>query len=161
MIVNTQRDGSGISSWLKGDSLGNLADPRVPKVVTAAPGTPPSMVLTVPATKLWVVQSLWAMYTADVAVGNRTPIIKIADTGPVDFFVSIAGTAITASQIVNLSYMAGVQPAAPQALYQIVPIPPNLKLPAGYTITIDDAAGISAADIIIFLGLVNEYEAPV
>jgi hypothetical protein len=100
----------------------------------------------VPALTRWQLKSIFARFSASVAVANRAPAFSLAYLAGVLCQVPVAA-AITASQVVFVEGQpfATYNPSVSGAFDMFVPIPPGITFPAGSFISSITTA-IQAAD---------------
>ena len=114
----------------------------------ANPATGANGVLTVPTGQTWLLNSLAFVLTTSAIVANRQVQVTIADPTGRIMFQFLDGTALTASQIGDVSLAPGLPTThtlLTGATFNITGPMPALTLPANSTITIT-AVGLQASD---------------
>lgn len=126
--------------------------PAAPSSIVSASANPG--ILTVPAATIWLPTSIAVILTTGVAVGVRTPRLRVLDgAGVVVFSLSRLNVQQLASQVGTITYAPGLPADAAVVLDAthpaIEPFPPNMPLSPGWQIVFDDVSAISAADAMV------------
>lgn len=171
---NTVKTGSGTAYWLLVDSEGRLvlspdssivaqtSDLWIPEQVAEV--TPaPSQLLTVTALKKWRIQMIWVEITTDATVTARLYALTYKDDSGnvIGIFTPGSSTSESATTYLTFSptsdaYNANVAGAFDELIGTKIP---DVVLPAGYTITVDNLFGDVAGDDIIVRAMVLSADA--
>jgi len=98
---------------------------------------------TVPANKLWKVKWILARFVTTATVGNRGLEVQIGDGTNIIGYIGNGGVQ-AASTTTNSMFYNGA-PNTATGSNRTIGTPPDMLLPAGYTIRIWDTAAIDAA----------------
>lgn len=102
--------------------------------------------ITVPRYGLWAITSIFVKLVTTATTGNRQLKLSILTSDDVVIFSTEALNTQAASLTYHYNFVPGVGNEDHQAkLWLQNGLPPNLKLPAGYKIKIEDTAAIAAA----------------
>lgn len=125
--------------------LGNPLQPS--GIAPVAAVTPNGRVLTFPTAAV-ALASIFAVWTASATVGNRTIQILIKDAAGNILLRLPAFTAVTAAQSVNLIALnaSSFQNFAGPPLAQTMPLPADMPLPPGSTVTVVDTSNVDPTD---------------
>jgi hypothetical protein len=102
----------------------------------------------VPAGKSWRIQSIRADFTAGATVGNRFPVIRLADGSGNVFFQSVWQTAIVAAGGAKFCAFSGVGSTGYNTSAAVVvplALPKDCILSAGLRLILTDSQNVSAA----------------
>lgn len=129
------------------DSLGNFSlvgEAPTLKSDTALDNS--DKTFTVPADKVWKINSLLATLATTATVGNRQLEVWVRDATDNVLFKIKAGVVQAASLTYDYVFADGLpRETAVVANTLMTPLPKNLVLPAGYKLRVFDSAAIAAA----------------
>ena len=98
----------------------------------------------VPNGHQYVLKGVHIRYASDATAGNRRLMVAIRDRTPSVIARFYAETEQAASLTYHYTFMAGVGLIG--TVRQYIPIPPDLIIPSGYEIIVQDDASVSASD---------------
>jgi len=144
--TNTQADGSGTTSWLHGNTDGEIIDAWHPSLQVEEAANDSDKSFTVTASEEWRIQSIWVELTSTATAGNRQLVIELQDSSN----DVIAQVRAGVTQAASLTYYYLFAPnvvdlTAVRDTDFVSTTMPSWVLAAGYIIRIYDNNAVDAA----------------
>ena len=143
---NTIKDGSGSVYWLLQNADGQLivAPGWVTDVDIDTTANDSDKSVSVPASTVWIVESIWVKLITTATVGNRVLYVEILDGSANVIGQYRSGTTQAASLTRYYLFDQHIEAGAVDTDLINVPMP-EIQLPATYSVRVYDSATIDAA----------------